>query len=180
MASPYSDADRQRAAAAVLAHGTSKRAGRLCGIPASTIRHWRTHDEVFIRMVSELEAEFGEKLRAGVVEIIDLSLSEVRDRLKNGDVVIHPRTGEQVRIPVKAKEAAVILGISFDKLRLMENQPTRITQELNVDYLAQKLATLSNGLVAVQTDQFSDAAQNTQTVGSPVKRESHVVDRGVV
>lgn len=47
MASPYSDADRQPVAAAVLAHGTSKRARRLCGIPASTIRYWRTHDELF-------------------------------------------------------------------------------------------------------------------------------------
>lgn len=143
----YSDADRQRAAAAVLSHGTSKRAGRLCGIPASTIRHWRTHDEVFIRMVSELEAEFGEKLRAEIVQIVGLATAELRDRLKNGDAVLHPKTGDEVRVPVKAKDAAVILGISFDKLRIIEGQPTRITQErTSVDQLADKLAALSDGL----------------------------------
>ncbi len=83
-----------------------------------------------------------------MVEIIDLSLSEVRNRLQKGDGVIHPRTGEHVRIPVKAKYADVILGISFDNLRLIENQPTRITKDqTSVDHLAERLAILSNGLL---------------------------------
>lgn len=52
---------------------------------------------------------------------------------------------------MKAKEAAVILGITFDKLRIIEGQPTRITQErTSVDHLAEKLAALSNGLVPVR------------------------------
>ena len=153
MASPYSPADRRRAAAAVVAFGNSKAAGRAVGIPASTLREWRQNDEGFQRLCTELEVEHGEKLRAEIVEILGLASAELRDRLLNGDEGFHPKTGERVRTRLKGRDLAVVLGISFDKLRLIENQPTRITAQVpDLAELAQSFASLAQGpqVVAVQ------------------------------
>ena len=50
------------------------------------------------------------------------------DRIRNGDVIRDPKTGELVRVPIKGRDLAIIGGVSFDKLRLAENQPTNIVQ----------------------------------------------------
>lgn len=152
MPSSYSDADRQRAAAAVVSSGTSKAAGKVCGVPASTIRHWRHNDEGFQRMCAELEAEFGEQLRAEIAGNIGLASRELRDRLENGDVVFHPKTSDLVRTPMRGKDVAVVLGICFDKLRVLEGQPTKIIQDrTSVEVLADKLAALSSMLAVKVT-----------------------------
>ena len=36
--------------------------------------------------------------------------------------------GELVRIPIKGRDLAIIGAVAFDKLRLAENQPTKIVQ----------------------------------------------------
>jgi len=128
MATKYSLEDRYKAALALTATGNSKAASRESNIPASTIRYWDNNDEDFRLMCQEIRTEFGEKIKYKFATIIDESADQVLDRLRNGDVVRDTKSGELVRVPIKGKEAAIIGAIAFDKLRLIENQPTKIVK----------------------------------------------------
>ncbi len=147
MATKHTRTDRYRAAAALVATGNSKTASRESGIPASTIRHWSQNDDDFQMMCQEVRTEFGEKIKFKLAEIIDESADQTLDRIRNGDVVRDTKTGELVRVPVKAKELAIIGAVAFDKLRLAENQPTNIVQHENWDerrkHLAEEMKAIS-------------------------------------
>jgi len=128
MATKYTREDRYKAAAALVATGNSKAASRESHIPASTIRHWAHNDDDFQMMCQEIRTEFGEKIKFKLAEIIDESADQTLDRIRNGDVIRDNKTGELVRVPIKGRDLAIIGGVSFDKLRLAENQPTNIVQ----------------------------------------------------
>ncbi len=140
MATKHTRADRYKAAAALVATGNSKAASRESGIPASTIRHWSQNDDDFLLMCQEIKTEFGEKIKYKFAEIINESADQTLDRLQNGDVIRDSKTGELVRVPVKAKELAIIGAVAFDKLRLAENQPTNIVQHENSEEHLKRLA----------------------------------------
>jgi len=128
MTKKYTREERYKAAALYVATGNSMAVSRETGIPASTIRDWLQHDPDFQLICQEYRAECGEKWRYKYAQIIDESTDQVLDRIRNGDFVRDNKTGELNRVPVKAKELAIIEAIHFDKLRLLESQPTRITR----------------------------------------------------
>lgn len=166
MPSHYSPADRQRAAAAVLAHGTSKAAGKAAGIPASTIRHWRHNDADFGQLCAEAQAEFSEQMQAQLTQIIDLAQSATIDRLTHGNVVLDGKTGEQVRVPINGKDCAIIGAVAIDKLRLVQGQPTKIVADAgSLAALAAQFAALgreSRGqVVAVQGQEKQSALSDS-------------------
>ena len=128
MPSKYTPEDRYKAAAAFVTSGNSIAAAKRTGIPASTIRHWSKNDEQFILMCQEIWCEYGDEIKAGLAQIVRESGEQVLDRIRQGDVVRDPRTGEQVRVPMKGKDLAIVGAVAFDKLRIAENQPTQIVR----------------------------------------------------
>lgn len=82
-------------------------------------------------MCQEIKTEFGEKIKYKFAEIIKESAEQTLDRLRYGDVIRDTKTGELIRVPIKGRDLAIIGGVSFDKLRLAENQPTNIVQHEN-------------------------------------------------
>ena len=143
MASTYTREDRYKAAASLFARSNSIAASRETGIPASTIRHWSLNDIEFQEMGQEMRAEFGETIKNKLAAIVNEAADQTLDRLRNGDVIRDPKTGEQVRVPVKGRDAAIIGAVAIDKHRLLENQPTSIVAKTDVSALAEQFRQLS-------------------------------------
>ena len=158
MPSKYSRSDRTKAAAAMVSYGNSLVVSDQTGIPASTLRHWHRNDEEFQSMCQEIWVEFGEEIKANLAQIVKESGTQVLDRLRLGDVIRDPRTGEQVRIPVKARDLAVTGAIAFDKLRLAESQPTSIVRH---EDSAEKLKRLADDFRAIS--KANRRADNAET-----------------
>ena len=133
---------RYRAAAALIATGNSKVAASESGIPSSTIRHWRQHDADFALICDELRAEFSERIKSQLAEIIEKANVETLDRLEHGDA-IRDKSGELTRQPIRGKDSAIIGAVALDKLRLLENQPTSIVARTDVSALAEQFRQLS-------------------------------------
>ena len=160
MATKHALEDRYKAAAALVATSNSKAASRESGIPASTIRHWTQNDDDFQMMCQEIRTEFGEKIKIKLAEIIDESADQTLDRIRNGDVIRDPKTGELVRVPIKGRDLAIIGAVAFDKHRLILNQPTSITQSSGgLDAMVKKFEAIADAynerqarVVAVQEE----------------------------
>jgi len=130
----YSVMDKQQAALSVMVHGTAEKAAKQLGIPARTIRDWRAEPEWAEHMAavrSQYDAELEEKLGGVIRQAVDV----VEDRLQNGDYVFNK--GELVRKPMNGKDTAIVGAVFFDKQRLIRNQPTTISG--NVDERLAKL-----------------------------------------
>jgi hypothetical protein len=130
MARQYSLNEKYQAAAAMVASGSSVAAGEQLGIPPTTIRTWMKTDE-FSRMVQEVRAEYGEKIRANLARVIKEGTDQILDRIKNGDHVLG-KDGELIRKPMSGRDLTIAAGTAFDKLRIVENQPTSISARQEV------------------------------------------------
>ena len=79
-------------------------------------------------MLQTLHAEKGRELDSKLSQIIDRALDEVADRLMNGDCKIG-HEGKLVRVPIPAKDAAIVAAVMFDKRQIIRNLPTSITHD---------------------------------------------------
>ena len=126
--SKYSNQQRIEAAVYYLVHGSLTKTAKACGIPLTTLYDWKQSEwwpELCEQVRSEKESEF----QAGFSRIVQAAIGEIEDRLEKGDVkLVKTKDGyEQKMVPISAKDATVIAGISYDKLRLSLNLPTSIS-----------------------------------------------------
>jgi hypothetical protein len=127
--------------AAYLIHGTINKVSETTGIPKTTLRDWR-HDEWWGPLADEVRAEKEQEFQAGFSRIVDAAIEQIEDRLEHGDVkLVKTKDGyTQQRVPISAKDATVVAGITYDKLRLSLNLPTsiRATSDNSLEALAEK------------------------------------------
>ncbi len=127
--SKYTDEDRRRAALEYSLTGSLSKVAKRMGIPRKTISDWKNKSDWWVEVSAKVRHQKEAKILADNEEVIDKAHREIVDRLDNGDVqLVRTKNGVELhRVPVKAKDAAVIRGISDDKRRLSLNQPTAIT-----------------------------------------------------
>jgi hypothetical protein len=151
--------DKRRAAVAFMVSGSFERAAIETGLPSTTIRTWRDRDEDFRQFLAAAETEFGEEMRAQFGEVVSKATEGVMDRIRHGDVVVDPKTGVPSRVPMRGRDLTLCAAIFFDKLRIADGRPTRITAQVpDLAALAASFASLAQGqgergLVAVQGEQ---------------------------
>jgi hypothetical protein len=126
--SKYSNQQRIEAVVYYMVHGSLTKTSKACGIPLTTLHDWKQTEwwpELSEQVRREKESEF----QAGLSRIVTSAIGEIEDRVQHGDVkLVKVKDGyEERRVPVSAKDATVIAGISYDKLRLSLNLPTSIT-----------------------------------------------------
>jgi len=128
--SKYTDEDRRRAVLEYAISGNMAQVSRSTSIAESTLCNWR-QSEWWGELLEEVRSEKEAIILANHEKIMELAHRELEDRLENGDHQL-VRKGDNVelhRVPVKAKELAIIGGVSYDKRRLSLNLPTSITSD---------------------------------------------------
>lgn len=132
----YTVEDKIEAAIAWLITGSSVEAGKLSGVNDRTIRNWM-QQTWWEDILKEAQGRKQKELDALWTGLIHKTATEIKDRIDNGETVI-TKTGEK-KIPVKAKDLAVIMAIAVDKRALARGQATHRTEKINVDERLNKL-----------------------------------------
>ncbi len=140
----YTLEDKYKAAAALVASGTAEGASRQTGIPVSTIRTWG-RDEEFRRLCQEIRAKYGDEIKGNLAQIVKEGTEQIRDRINNGDHVFNKK-GDVIRKPMSGRDLTIATGTMFDKLRVLEGQPTHIVRQEEGLHRLRRLAHLSSGL----------------------------------
>ena len=97
------------------------------GVNERTLSDWVKADW-WEPLLQTLHYEKGRELDSKLTQVIDRALDELADRLANGDQKLN-RDGELVRVPITAKDAAIVAAVMFDKRQILRNMPTAITQD---------------------------------------------------
>lgn len=115
------------------------------GINRKTLVQWKTTDWWDTEQ-TRLQHEKAEQHRQQYSKIVDKANQETLDRLENGDFAHYQ--GKKFRIPVKAKEAAIISGIATEKIHLADNMSISISSNQSsteaIKALAQQFKDLSD------------------------------------
>jgi len=135
--SKYSDQDRYAAMACYAVHGNFTKCKDLLVIPVKTIHDW-SKSEWWLSAIEQVRSEKQDEIDSGVQKIIDRAIDSVITRLDKGDEMITSK-GETLYKAVSARDSATILGIAFDKQRILRMLPTTITATTGSDKLLKLL-----------------------------------------
>ena len=128
----YSDQDKRQAVISYMVHGTLRAASEDVGMPFETLRDWKK-TEWWLDMVHQCRDDVEDKIEADLVEILTLSATRVKNSLTEGDEKLVwdaiKKKHNKIRVLPTGKEAAVMMGVSYDKRRLTLNMPTAIRDQ---------------------------------------------------
>lgn len=163
---------RHKAAAIYATIGDVKETARLCEVPESTIKNWRKQ-LWFYDIIQEIREENNEAIDVTFNAIINKSLTQILDRVENGDVVFD-RKGALVRRPLTAKDLSLVAAINIDKRQLLRGEPTSRSESVSTesDTAVTRIEKLA--------ETFEHLAQNAQTKlreEDPVPLEGQVATR---
>lgn len=85
-------------------------------------------------MLNEVRKSKQDELDSALTTAIHSAVGEIADRLQHGDWVL-TRTGEQVRVPVKARDASVVMNTLYEKRSLIRGDLPSIKDEARKDAL---------------------------------------------
>lgn len=135
----WSDAKRLEVVTTWLVLGKIPLVSATTGVPAGTIRQWRTQPwwkEIEISVQTESDMELDTKLAKRIDKALDL----VMDRLENGDYLYDPKSGEFIRKPVSMKDTWKVSTEMIDKRLLIRKQPKEVQNQEAVGDILKNLA----------------------------------------
>ena len=109
------------------------------GIPLATLKIWKVTDW-FKEYCLQLQSEDVQQMDANLKRVINKALKATEDRLDLGDAQFDQRTGEIIRIPVKAHVALKISTELMTKQQKLYENPVREEVERTIDERLLKLS----------------------------------------
>ena len=178
----WSEKERLQAVSAYLVLGKVSLVAATTGIPEDTLRKWKmaswwSEAEDEIRRSSKLQ------LSGKLSEVITKTITQLDDRVTNGDFFYNPRLGTFERKPINASQASKITSELIDKTLLLEKHATqeRISEE-GLDIRLKKLRdemirfakakTISGELLPAETIQGELVDEHLQLVQEPLQEAS--------
>lgn len=129
--SKYSVEEKVHAVMSYITTGDMKEVGKLTGIDAGTLHRWKNKSRWWPDLYKKCKDQKQEELDAKFTELVDLAVSGVKDRIINGDSVYDSKTGCTVKVPMKGRELATVMGQMFDKRALIRGDATSRTVQVS-------------------------------------------------
>jgi len=109
------------------------------GIPLATLKIWKTTDW-FKEYSLQLQSEDVQQMDSNLKRVINKALKATEDRLDLGDAQFDQKTGEIIRIPVKAHVALKISTELMTKQQKLYENPMKEEVERTIDDRLLKLS----------------------------------------
>lgn len=135
----FSETQKVEAATVFAATGNVKTTSLLTKIPEGTIRNWKDEDWWLV-LQSRVRRENNEQTDAKLTSIIDKTLDKIGENIDQGNVVYDSKTGTMKRVPLNARDLAIITNSTFDKRQLLRGEATKITKAVNAEDHLDRLA----------------------------------------
>ena len=100
------------------------------GIPFKTVDMWSQQDW-WADGLRDIRNDDYTRLDKKLTDILDSTIVEVQDRIKNGDVIYDPRTGKTKRIPAKMRDLNTAMNTVIEKRQVIRNLPSKIVENVS-------------------------------------------------
>ena len=157
----WSDEKRVEAVNAFLIYGSMRKVSDVVGIPVDTLRDWRKFKPWWKELENVLREEHDIGVAGELSDVVDKTISSIADRIKNGDFVYNPRSGEVTRVPVSASNLNKIAATMIDRKLTLQKQPSKYTATTDSKVeLNNKLETLAKAFTKFTNGRAGDLIQN--------------------
>lgn len=90
------------------------------GIPLDTLKSWKKQ-AWWPRMMGQIRGEENALLAARYRKIVQKTQDKLLERVENGDITLG-KDGDQVVLPVRARDLAVIAGIATQQMEKLDSE----------------------------------------------------------
>ena len=137
--SVWSQNQRLQAVSTYLMLGNMAETAVVTGIPLPTLKTWKTTDW-FKEYALQLQSEDIQQMDSNLKRVINKALKATEERLDMGDAQFDQKTGDIVRIPVKAHVALKITTDLMTKQQRLLDNPIKEEVEKTIDDRLLKLS----------------------------------------
>ena len=146
----YTQQTKTNAATLYCVYGDVEEVSKLTDVPIPVLRAWR-QEPWWVEIQKQVFVEQNEKLSAQIAAVLEKAITQITDRLENGDQTYNPKTGEITRKPIEAKVLTSLFDSLSHQRRVTRGEPTSITAKVQVD---DRLKQLENAFL-----RFSNAVE---------------------
>ena len=139
--------------------GSLLQVSKYTGVDYVLLRGWKSRAPWWPDTIQKIRLKKQEELDGKMTALIDSTMEQLSDRVKDGEYVHNPKTDEITRVPMKSRDLAVLTGIIFDKRALIRGDATSISTT--------KTDSLKN--VEAKMLEFADKLQGKTIEGEVVK-----------
>lgn len=159
-----------------LTTGVYTTTGEITGVPSETIRKW-AKEPWWNQLADEIRKQKEHEIDAKLTGIIDKTLEHLVDRLDNGEVIYNPRTGEQIRVPMKSIDTMRVFDKVHEKRALVRGDPTqrveRVTTEQRLNSLADQFTRFGKGNVEIEDADYEVVASDSASADVEYEEITH-------
>ena len=137
--SHWTQNQKLQAVSTYLMLGNMSETAIVTGIPLATLKIWKVTDW-FKEYCLQLQSEDVQQMDSNLKRVINKALKATEDRLDLGDAQFDQRTGEIIRIPVKAHVALKISTELMTKQQQLYENPMKEEVERTIDDRLLKLS----------------------------------------
>lgn len=157
----YSVDDRLQAVMLYVTEGNMKKVERMTGIPYVTLNVWK-ESEWWPAALQFCHKRKDKELELRFSRVIHDTVSEIHDRVINGDWKYNAKKDEKQRIPMSGKDLALVMGVIHDKRQLLRGDATSLT--VSKDSQSDKLKALEQ-----KFNEFSSQLKAKTVEGEVIK-----------
>lgn len=142
------------------------------GISIDTIKSWKKQ-AWWNRMLAQVRGEENAKISARYRAIVLKTQDKLLERIEKGDVTVS-KDGQEVLVPVKARDLAVIAGIATQQVERLDTEKTvedTLTVQERLTKIAEelvKMALKKRETVTIDAEIIENGLQNKQTEAEEV------------
>lgn len=141
----WSDEKRVEAVTAYVSLGKMPKVSQATDIPVNTLWSWKKNSNWWPDLERTIRGEQNNEYSAVIGDIVTSSLLAIKDRVKSGDFIYNPRTGETVRVPVTAKSLNQVVNTLLEKRgKLVRENQADNNAEVDEKTLENKLTQLAD------------------------------------
>ncbi len=119
--------------------GNTSRTAELTKIPVNTIRAWK-EEEWWMVLQARIRREGNEEVDNKLSKIVAKALDKIEDAVEHGNYSYDVKRGTLHRVPINARDLAIVTNSAFDKRQLLRGEATKIVKAVNTEEHLDKLA----------------------------------------
>ena len=166
--SVWSQNQKLQAVSTYLMLGNMAETAIVTGIPLPTLKIWKTADW-FKEFSLQLQTEDVQQMDSNLKRVVDKALKAVEDRIDLGDAQFDQRTGDIVRVPIKAQVALKITSELMTKKDKLLSNPMKEEVERTIDDRLLKLSEEFAKFASANSKSIRDEGRTIDVVDAVVK-----------
>jgi hypothetical protein len=171
----WPDKVRKKVVRTWLQTGNLEVTAKLCKIPYDTVHNWRYRQQWWKDLVDQFQDEADVAMAGRIKKLLGKSVEQLEDRIENGDSILDSKTGDVIKVPLKARDLTNTVKVLSDREDILIGR--QVKEATQTEQITDKLAMLAKEF-AKFSNKGTPTLDITDAEYSLVEAPTRAVDEG--